>query len=166
MWSRMPSSCKELVHLRHRVLDGHGDILLGDVRRRAGSAVTAVQLDDVRAGVKAADSHHVHVRRRGDLDGDQGPRVDRLDPVDMLLVVLHRVDTVKGERRKKRASRNSLPHQCDCRGHLVTKQMAAETGLRALSILELDDADPLDRLLPHPEKARRYLRDDVVVVGL
>ncbi len=43
--------------------------------------------------------------------------------------------------------------------------MAAETGLRALSILELDDTDPLDRLFPHPEETCRYLRDDVIIVG-
>ena len=54
---------EEIVHLADGVFDGHGDVLLGDVRRRAGPAIAAVDVDDVRAGGITAHSHHVHVRR-------------------------------------------------------------------------------------------------------
>ena len=88
---------QELVHLGDGVLDGHGDVLLGDVGRRAGAAVAAVQVDDVRPGVVAAHRHHVHVGGRGDLHAHQAVRVHLLDPVQVLLVVLHAVDAVEGE---------------------------------------------------------------------
>ena len=38
---------QEAVHLRDGVLDGLGDVLLGDLRGRAGASVPAVQVDDV-----------------------------------------------------------------------------------------------------------------------
>ena len=62
---------QELVHLGDGVLDGHGDVLLGDVRGGAGAAIAAIQVDDVRAGVVAAHGHHVHVGGRGDLHAHQ-----------------------------------------------------------------------------------------------
>ena len=69
--SRMPSACKELVNSADRILDRHGNILLGDVRRGAGSAVAAVQMDDMPAGVVDAHGNHVDVVRRGDLGRKQ-----------------------------------------------------------------------------------------------
>ena len=110
IWSRMPSSWKKLVHLGDGVLDGHGDVFLGDVRRGAGAAVAAVQLDHVGPGVIAAHRHHVHVRGGGDLHRHQGPGVHFLDPVEVLLVVLHGIDAVEGEGRKQGAARHRFPH--------------------------------------------------------
>ncbi len=108
--SRMPSSARKLVDLADGVLDGHGDVLLGDVRRRAGAAVAAVEVDDVRAGVVAAHGHHVHVRGRGDLRRNQGARVDVLDPVEVLLVVFDRIDAMERERREQRDAEDRLAH--------------------------------------------------------
>ena len=85
------------MHFGYAVFDGHGDVLLGDLRRRPRSSVAAIQVYDVRPGVVAAHSDHIHIGRGGDLDGDQCLRVHGLDPVHVFLVVLHRIDAVEGE---------------------------------------------------------------------
>ena len=84
-------------------LDRHRDVLLGDLGRRAGAAVAPVDVKDVRPGVVRADRDHVHVGRGRDLHRDERPGVDRLDPVDVLLVVLDGVDGVERERGEQAA---------------------------------------------------------------
>ena len=156
---------EEIVHLADGVFDGHGDILLGDVRRRAGPAVAAVNVDDMRAGGVAAHRHHIHVRRRRYLRRDQGPPVDVLYPVDVLHVVFDGIDAVERERREQRYAQHRLAHLGHGRGVLVAQQMAAQAGLGALGILEFHDRHALNRFLAHAEKARGDLRDHVVVIG-
>ena len=63
------------------VLDGHGDVLLGDVGRRAGAPVAAVQVHDMRPGIEAPYRHHVDVGGRGDFHAHQTVRIHLLDPV-------------------------------------------------------------------------------------
>ena len=164
--SRMPSAAEELVHLGDGVLDGHRDVLLGDVRRGAGAAVAAVQVDDMGAGVVAAHGHHVHVGGRRDLHAHQAVAIHFLDPIDVLLVVFHAVDAVEGERAEQGVARHRLAHARDGGGVLVAQQVSAQAGLGALGVLELDDAHALDGILAHAEQARGHLRDHVVVVGL
>src|SRR5208337_4599276 len=82
---------EELVHLGNGVFHRHGDVLLGNIRRGPGAAIAAVQLDHVGAGVIAPHRHHVHVGGGGNLNRHQGPGIDLLDPVDVLLVVFHRI---------------------------------------------------------------------------
>ena len=156
---------QEIVHLADGIFDGHGDVLLGDVRRRAGSAVAAVDVNDMRAGGITADRDHIHVRRRRYLRRNQGAPVDVLDPVDVLHVVFDGIDAVERERREQRYAQHRLAHPGHGRGVLVAQQVAAQTGLGALGILEFHDRHALDRFLAHAEKARGDLRDHVVVVG-
>ena len=156
---------QELVHLRDGVLDGHGDVLLGDVRRRAGAAVAAVQVDDVGSGVVAAHGHHVHVGGRRYLHAHQALAVHFLDPIDVLLVVFHAVDAVEGERAEQGVARHGLAHARHGGRVLVAQQVPAQAGLGALGVLELDDAHALDGVLAHAEEARGHLRDHMVVVG-
>src|SRR5207302_3830660 len=78
-----------LVDLRNRILYRHGNILLRNLRRRSGPAIAAVDVDDVRASIVAPDSHHVDVSRGRDLYRYKRSWVDGLDPVNMLLVILH-----------------------------------------------------------------------------
>ena len=89
-----------------------------------------------------------------------------LDPVEVLLVVLHRVDAVERERREEGVPRHRLAHPRHVGRVLVAEQVAAEAGLGALRVLELHDRRPLDRLLAHAEEAGRDLGDHVVVIGL
>ena len=152
------------MHLRDGVLDRHRDVLLRDLWCCAGAAVTPVEVDDVRTRVIAADGHHLDIVRRRDLDRQQRLGIDGQRPVKMLLVVLDRVDAVERERREQARVWHGLPHPGDIRRVLVAQEVAAEPGLRALGVLELDYARPADRLLPHAEQARRYLGDHVVLV--
>ena len=54
---------EKIVHLANGVFDGHGDVLFGNVRRRAGSAIAAVNVDNMCAGGIAAHGNHVHICR-------------------------------------------------------------------------------------------------------
>ncbi len=157
---------EKLVHLRDGVLDGHGDVLLGDVRRRAGAAIAAVQVDDMGAGVVAAHGHHVHIGGRRYLHAHQAVGIHFLDPIEVLLVVFHAVDAVEGERAEQRVARHGLAHARHGGRVLVAQQVPAQAGFGALGVLELDDPHALDGVLAHAKKAGGHLRDHMVVVGL
>jgi len=43
------------------ILNRHGDVFLGNIRRGAGAAVAAVDMDDVRAGIVRTHGYHVHI---------------------------------------------------------------------------------------------------------
>ena len=148
---------QEAVHLGDRIFQRHGDILLGYLGRGARAPIGAVQVHDVRARIVAAHRHHVHVGRGRNLDRDQGLRIDRLDPVHVFLVILHRVDAVEGKRRKEAGAFHGLAHLCHGPGHLAPQQVPAQARLGPLRVLELDDARPLDRLFSHAKQPRRYL---------
>ena len=117
------------------------------------------------AGVVDPDRHHVHVDRRRDLGREQRPRVDVRDPVEVLLVVLHRIDAVERERREQRDAHDGLAHGRDARRVLVAQQVAAQPRLGPLGVLEFHDRRPLDRLLADAEQPRGHLGDHVVLVG-
>ena len=68
--------------------------------------------------------------------GAQGFGVDLLDPVDVLLVVFHRVDAVKGEGRKQGTARHRFPHAGHGGGDLFPQEMAAQAGFGPLGVLE------------------------------
>ncbi len=117
------------------------------------------------AGVVHAHGHHVDVARRGDLGREQGPRIDVRHPVEMFLVVFHRIDAVEGEGREERDPHDRFAQGRHAGRVLVAQQVAAQAGLRPLGILELDDPRPLDRLLADAEQPGGHLRDHVVLVG-
>ena len=116
------------------------------------------------ARVVHAHGHHVDVARRGDLGREQGPRIDVRHPVEMFLVVFHRVDAVEGEGREERHPHDRFPQGRHAGRVSVAQQVAAQAGLGPLGILELDDPRPLHRLLADAEQPRGYLRDHVVLV--
>ena len=153
------------MHLRNGVLDGHGDVLLGDVRRRAGAAIAAIEVNDVRARAVTPHGHHIHVGGRRYLHAHQALAVGFLDPIHVLLVVFHAVHAVKGERAEKRVARHRLAHARHGGGVLVAQKVPAQAGLGALSVFELDDAHALDGILADAEEASGHLCDHVVVIG-
>ena len=149
-----PLGLEELVDPADGILDRHGDVLLGDVRRRPRAAVAAVEVYDVCARVVHADGHHVDVAWSGDLGREQRPRIDVRHPVEMFLMVFDRIDAVEREGRKERHADDRFAEGRHAGRVLVAQQVAAQAGLRPLGILELDDPRPLDRLLADAEQAR------------
>ncbi len=85
------------MHFRYGVFDGHGDILFGDVRRCAGAAIAAVNMNNMCAGIVGTDRYHIHIIRCRDFDGNQRIGIHFLDPVNMLLVIFDGIDRVKRE---------------------------------------------------------------------
>ncbi len=81
-------------------------------------------------------------------------------------MVFDGIDRMKRKGREERYPRNGLTHVCHGGGGLVTQQMATETGLCALCVLELDHRRALDSLLAHAKKPCGHLRDDTVRVWL
>ena len=152
------------MHAVDGVFDRHGDILLGDVRRRAGPAVTAVEMDYVGAGVIGADGHHVDVDRRGDLGREQRPGIDVLDPIEVFFVIFDGIDTVEREGREQGGADHGLSHGGHRRRVLTAQQVPTQARLGPLGILELDHRRPLNRLFPHAEQSGGDLRDHVVFV--
>src|SRR5207302_53828 len=153
-----------IVDLWNRILYRHRNVLLRNLRRRTRPTITTVDMDDVRSSIVAPNRHHIHIRRRRHLHRHKRAGIHRLEPVNMLLVILHRIDTMKRKRRVKTSKHRGLPHLRNLRRHLVSQQMPAETRLRALSILELDNRRVLYRLLPNPEHPRRHLRNHMIPI--
>ena len=85
------------MHLRNRQFNWHGDILLGDFRCCAGAAIGTIEMDDVRTGVERTDCDHVDIVRGTHLDRKQSGRIDGLDPIEMLRMVLDRVSRMEWE---------------------------------------------------------------------
>ncbi len=80
-------------------------------------------------------------------------------------MVLDAVDAVEGEGAEQRVAGHGLAHAGHRGSVLVAQEVAAQTGLGALGVLELHDAHPLDGLLAHAEEPGGHLGDHVVVVG-
>ena len=72
------------------------------------------------------------------LDVDARLRVGVLQVVDQLREILDRVDVVVRRRGDQADARRRVPDLGDPRVHLVARQLAALTGLRALGHLDLD----------------------------
>src|SRR5207244_7054022 len=83
----------------------------------------------------------------------------------MLLVILHRVYAVEWKGRVEAREHGRLSHLRNFRCHLVGKKVTAQSRLRALSILELDNRCVLYRLFSDAEHACRNLGNHVVPVG-
>ncbi len=81
--------------LGKRILDGHGDIFLGNIGSRASATIAPVQMNDMGACIITSHSHHIHISGRGDLDRHQRLGIHRLYPIHMLFMIFHRIDTVK-----------------------------------------------------------------------
>jgi hypothetical protein len=101
-----------------------------------------------------------------DLHRYQTAGVDLFDPVYMLFVIFHRVHAVEWKGGEESISGNGFPHLGDRRGHLIAQKMSPQSGFGALRILEFNDANSLNRFLPHAEEPGRHLRDHVVVIRL
>ena len=147
------------------VLYGHGNVFLGNVRRRPGAAIAAIQVDNVCSRVIATHRHHVHVCGSRDLNGNQHPRIDLFDPVHVFLVILHRIDRVEGKGRKEGIPHNRLPHCCHLGSHLVTQQVSSQSGLGALGVFELYHGRIEDGFLPYAEQPGCHLGDYVIGIG-
>src|SRR6266571_4872705 len=83
----------------------------------------------------------------------------------MLLVILHRIDTVKREGRVETCEHGRLSHLRDFRRDLVGEKVTAQSRLCALSILELDNRCVLYRLFSDAEHACGNLSNHVVPEG-
>ena len=86
------------MHLRNGILYRLGDVLLGDLGSCPGASISTIQVDNVGAGIIAANCDHLDIVRGRDLHREQRLRVHSVDPVQVLLVILDRVDAVERER--------------------------------------------------------------------
>src|SRR2546427_12248316 len=121
-------------------------------------------MDDVRSSIVAPDRHHVYIGRRGHFHRDKRAGIHGLDPVNMLLVILHRIDTMERKWRVETSKHRGFPHLRNLRRHLVSQQMPAKPWLRALSVLEFDNRRVLYRLFPDPEHPRRHLCNHMITI--
>src|SRR5438552_75803 len=83
----------------------------------------------------------------------------------MLLVILHRIHAVEWKGRVEAREHGRLSHLRNFRRHLVGEQVAAQSRLCSLSILELDNRRILYRLFSDTEHAGGNLSNHVVPVG-
>src|SRR5437879_3234966 len=83
----------------------------------------------------------------------------------MLLVILNRIHAVEWKGRVETREHGRLAHLSHLRRHLVGEQVAAQSRLCPLCILELDNRCVLYRLFSDAEHACRNLSNHVVPVG-
>src|SRR5438093_11810990 len=83
----------------------------------------------------------------------------------MLLAILHRVYAVEWKGRVEAREHGRLSHLRNFRCHLVGEKVTAQSRLRSLSILELDNRCVLYRLFSDAEHACGNLGNHVVPVG-
>ena len=114
-------------------------------------------------GVVRTDRDHIDVVRCADLDREKRLRVDRLNPVEMLRVIFDRVGRVERERAEQADERDRAAELRYLLAGLGCQQVATESGLRALSVLELDNRGRLDGLLLDAEVTGRHLGDDALL---
>src|SRR4029079_8987132 len=118
---------------------------------------------DVGLGLRDTGGDRADPGLGDELDVDPRRRVRALEVVDQLLEILDRVDVVMGRRADQADAGRRVPRLGDPRVHLVTRELAALTGLGALRHLDLQvvgvrqvlgrDAEPaggnlLDRRTP------------------
>ena len=135
-----------------RVLDGG---------QRGGTGATVVTGDQHDVGVCLGDTG----RDGSDADlGDQlhvdaGLRVGVLQVVDQLSEILDRVDVVVRRRRDQPDARRGVPNLGHPRVHLVSRKLAALTGLGSLRHLDLDVGAVGQVVRGDTEASRRDLLD-------
>src|SRR5436309_8075371 len=83
----------------------------------------------------------------------------------MLFVILHRIHAVEWKGRVETGEHGRFSHLRNFRCHLVGEKVTAQSRLRALSILELDNRCVLYRLFSDAEHSCGNLSNHVVPVG-
>ena len=130
-------------------------------RQRGGAGSAVVPGDQDHVGVRLADAggDRSHTHRADQLHVDPGPVVGVLQVVDQLGEIFDRVDVVVRRRRDQPDPRRRVPGLRDPRVHLVRRQLAALTGLRALRHLDLDVAGVDQVVAGDTEPPARHLLD-------
>src|SRR6185369_11034522 len=109
----------------------------GRQRRRARAAVVPGDQNHVRVGLGHAGRDCPDTRLRHQLDADARARVHHLQVEDQLRQVFDRIDVVVWGRGDQRHARRRVAGLGDDRIDLVTRELAAFTGLCALRDLDL-----------------------------
>ena len=154
---------EHLLRLGDAELPRQASVLDGRLRRCAGAAGIPADEDDVAVGLGHAGGDGPDADLRDELHVDAGLRVRVLEVVDQLRQVLDGVDVVVRRRRDQLHAGRGVAHPADVVVDLVSGELAALAGLRALGHLDLEvrgvdqvvgrDAEParghlLDRAVP------------------
>jgi len=134
-------------------------------RRRAGAAVVAAQVDEVRVALGDARRDGAHACLRDELDGDGRLRVGLLQVEDELCQVLDAVDVVVGRRGDECDARRRVADARNLRGDLVPRQLAAFARLGALRHFDLQFVRGYQVGRGHAEAAGRHLLNPAVALG-
>ena len=119
-------------------LPRRADVLDRRERARAGAAVRARDVDDVRERLRDAGGDEPDAGLGDELHRDVRARVHLLQVEDELREVLDRVDVVVRRRRDEADARARVAKRRDLVGHLVARQLPALARLRALRDLDLE----------------------------
>ena len=130
------------MHLRNGQLDRHCNILLGNLGCRSRTAISTINLNNMRSSIVASHSDHINIRRCRDFDRDERIGIDNFNPVNVFLVIFNRIDTVKRKWRKQADPWHTFTHFSDGIRCFITQQVAAKPWFGPLGILELYDRRP------------------------
>ena len=108
------------MHLGQGVFNRHGNVLLGNIRGSACTAIAPVEMDNMGSGIIASHGYHIHVSGGRYLDRHQCLGVHRLNPIHVFFVVFHRIHAVEGEGREQGVSDHGLTHTGHARGYLIS----------------------------------------------
>ena len=127
---------ERLMRLRETHFARQPGVLLARHHRRAGAAVDAVDLDDVRAGLGHAHGDCADVLDRDELHRDLHARLGGLEVEDELRQVLDGIDVVVGRRGDQVRSRLGKSNLGDLGRHLPPHELPALAGLGTLGHLD------------------------------
>ncbi len=150
---------KRLVRFRKAQLPGEPRMLDAREARSARAAVVARDENVVRLRLCDARRHNANSDLGHEFHRHARARVRALQVVDQLLQVLDRVDVVVRRRRDEAHAGRRVARARNRDAHLVSGQLPAFPGLRALRHLDLDLVRIAQVVRCHAEPARRHLRD-------
>src|SRR5207244_3080693 len=164
-----PVQQQRLLGLRQAELPRNSGVLDRGEPGRAGAAVVTGDQHDVGVGLRHARGDRPDAYLRDELHVHSGAVVRVLQVVDQLLEIFDRVDVVVRWWRDEPNTGRRVPGLRDPRIHLVTRELATFTRLRALRHLDLQVVGVHQVLTRHAEAPRRDLLDRAaarIAVGL
>ena len=138
---------------------GHARVFQARERRGAGAAVVTRDEHHVGMRFRHARGDGAHTRLGHELHVDARRRIGVLQVEDELREILDGVDVVVGRWRDQADAGRRVAHFGDPRVHLVSRQLAAFPGFRALRHLDLQVVGVDEVLARDAEASRGHLLD-------